>query len=165
MNKTGTNVHDCLRGNEKNDAHISLQNFQEEVCNATDLAFPKDQVSRYTDVHVILLLWEDEDPDMQVYSEISDLREVLLKDYNFSVDVYSIPSTRSHPLLQNRISKFLEFNRCIGTGANQKQNALKIVYYGGHGSLTLNRELICSKYVSVIHQQFGSYFYGFSQHL
>ncbi|KAI9643508.1 hypothetical protein NHQ30_008127 [Ciborinia camelliae] len=122
------------------DHHMSLQTFQEEVRKATAMAFPNDHYSRYTEVHALLISWEDEDPDLQVYAEIQSLRKVLEEDYHFEVQTYAIPNFGSHNALAKKISRFVDYEGKNEKNVKSMKNILKIVYYGGHGSTAINGE-------------------------
>ncbi|KAG4439096.1 hypothetical protein IFR05_005438 [Cadophora sp. M221] len=107
--------------------HIGLQEFGTQLQHAANAIFPGDQISRYTQVDVILLCWEDEDPNLPVSLEIEELADVFAKLYGFNVEKWSIPSEDCHIRVQTKILQFLE---------HSDSAHLKIVYYGGHGRLT-----------------------------
>ena len=95
------------------------------VEQATQKAFPNEGNSRYSAVNVLLLSWEDD--DLQVIAELERLRQVFELRYQFSAEQWSIPSSDSHGELQDRLRAF--------TKTYGKEDALLIVYYGGHGYL------------------------------
>jgi hypothetical protein len=107
--------------------HIDLQNFGKGLQDAANAVFSSDRRSRYTQVSVILLSWEDEDPQLPVSLEISALKSVLVDLYGFDVEEYQIPATNSHLELNSRILNFLK---------DSDTKHLKIVYYAGHGKLS-----------------------------
>ena len=77
---------------------------------------------------MILLSWEEEDPNLPVSIEIKELREIFKGLYGYEVEEYLIPTEYNcHNRLQSRILEFL--------GENDPRH-LKIVYYAGHGKLT-----------------------------
>lgn len=92
---------------------------------ATQDAFPNSGKSRYSTVNVLLLSWAED--DLKVIVEVERLRQVFEERYGFSADQWSIPSSDSHGELQDRLRKF--------TKTYGKEDALLIVYYGGHGYL------------------------------
>ena len=96
---------------------------------ATQDAFPNADKSRYSAVSVLLLSWEDD--DLQVIIEVKRLRRVFEELYGFSTDQWSIPSSDSHGEMQDRLRAFIT--------THGKEDALLIVYYGGHGYLDENR--------------------------
>ncbi|KAK0106231.1 hypothetical protein ONS96_003873 [Cadophora gregata f. sp. sojae] len=114
--------------------HISLQEFGRQVQDAANAAFPNDQRSRYSNVYVLLLCWEDEDPKLPVSIEVQELRSLFQVLYDFDVEVWKIPAESSHNELNRKILDFVSF------GGDRKDD-LKIVYYGGHGMLVHNRQL------------------------
>lgn len=92
-------------------------NYLEKAANA---AFPKG-FSRYNEVHVLLLSWEDD--NLGVIKEVLELQEVFWQVYRYDVKEWRIPSTHSYKALRKQISKFLdEF---------EDKDSLLIVYYGG----------------------------------
>jgi hypothetical protein len=111
--------------------HIGLQMFGCELQKAANAIFPGDQISRYTKVDVILLSWEDEDPNLPVSREIKELAKIFSDLYAYDVEEWLIPADDSHNRLQKRILDFL--------GRSDPRH-LKIVYYAGHGGLS-NRGL------------------------
>lgn len=113
--------------------HISLQDIAKKLQQAADAAYPNDKRMRYSEVYVLLLYWEDEDPKLPVSIEVEELRVVFENIYNFEVEVWKIPSEGSHKKLNRKILDFVE----LGDDSNEH---LKIVYYGGHGMLAHNRQ-------------------------
>lgn len=92
---------------------------------AAQCAFPNAGRSRYSAVNVLLLSWEED--DLEVITEVDRLHRVFEKLYGFSADQWSIPSSDAHGELQDRLRAF--------TKTYGKEDALLIVYYGGHGYL------------------------------
>lgn len=113
--------------------HISLQDIGEKLQKAAAAAFPNINRSKYSQVHVLLLCWEDEDPDLPVSIEVDELSEVFERHYHFDVEVWKIPSEGSHKKLNQKVLDFVEL------GGDSKDH-LKIVYYGGHGKLAHSRQ-------------------------
>ena len=106
--------------------HIDLQNFGKGLQDAANAVFSSECRSRYTQVSVILLSWEHEDPRLPVSLEISALKSVLVDLYGFDVEEYQIPAINSHLELNSRILNFLK---------DSDTKHLKIVYYAGHRKL------------------------------
>ncbi|TGO37895.1 hypothetical protein BHYA_0086g00100 [Botrytis hyacinthi] len=113
--------------------HITLRNFGEKVQKAANAAYPNDQKFKYARVYVLLILWEDEDPQLPVSLEVHDLGVVLASIYKYEVQIYRIPRCGSHKKLNQKILDFVKL------GGDSKED-LKIVYYGGHGMLAQNRQ-------------------------
>lgn len=57
--------------------HISLREFGEDLQAAAKAIFPNDSNSKYTKVNVLILSWQDEDPQLPVSLEIRRLYEVF----------------------------------------------------------------------------------------
>ncbi|KAH8587443.1 hypothetical protein B0O99DRAFT_494001, partial [Bisporella sp. PMI_857] len=114
--------------------HISLKEVGESLQQAANAAFPNENRMRYSSVYVLLICWEDEDPQLPVSIEVNGLANVFEVVYNYRVEVWKIPSEGSHKRLNRKILDFVEL------GGDRKGD-LKIVYYGGHGMLARNRQL------------------------
>ncbi len=101
-----------------------LEEFTKNLQIAADRAFPNKNraYSRYRDVSVLLLRWEDD--DMNVEWELEDLQKAFSK-YGFDTERWLIPSQRSHLKLNNKVSNLVE--------KYNDQGSLVIVYYAGHG--------------------------------
>lgn len=93
---------------------------------------PRAAGSRYTDVIVLLLRWEDDDLD--VVNEISELDDTFRSVYGYRTEQWKIPSTQSHIALVRRILDLLTHP---ATG-----DKLLIVYYGGHGYMNDQRDCV-----------------------
>ncbi|KAF7933216.1 hypothetical protein EAE99_003101 [Botrytis elliptica] len=113
--------------------HITLRDFGEKVQKAANAAYSNDQKIKYARVYALLILWEDEDPQLPVSLEVHELGVVLASIYKYEVQIYRIPSGGSHKKLNQKILDFVEL------GGDNKED-LKIVYYGGHGMLAQNRQ-------------------------
>jgi hypothetical protein len=119
--------------------HLPLEEFGKRLQRASQAVFPNDMKSRYTKVHVLLLCWEDGDPKLPVFRELMKLENIFREDYNFETEVWKIPSEKSHRDLSIKILEVVGLE-------DDSRDCLKIVYYGGHGLLALNRQLLWSKY-------------------
>lgn len=122
--------HDIDRWNR----HISLQEFGEGLQDAAKALFPSERKSRYTNVTVLILSWQDEDPNLPVSVEISRLVHVFKDIYHYDVEEWQIPTQNSHWAVSRKIMEFVQ------PAPNDKEH-LKIVYYAGHGRLTKTRLL------------------------
>jgi hypothetical protein len=111
---------------------------------AADQAFPNTTTSRYRNVYVLMLSWEDEDPSLPVSLEIQRLFEVFKELYHFETEVCHIPDRNPHNEVAKKILGFADL------GENSK-NDLKIVYYAGHGKLARNRLLSWTRYGLHLH--------------
>ena len=114
--------------------HIALKRFGEDLHAAARAVFPNESRSRYSKVTVLMLSWEDEDPNLPVSIEISRLYDVFSKTYRFDVEMWKIPDRNCHFEVNQKIGKFV-------TPRDDDREHLKIVYYAGHGRLTKNRTL------------------------
>jgi hypothetical protein len=119
--------------------HIDLQQFGQELQAAANKAFPNIATSRYTNVYVLLLSWEDEDPNLPVSLEILNLFKVFKNVYRFETEIWHIPDQDCHAEVCQKILDFAKL------GGNSKED-LKIVYYAGHGKLARNRLLSWTRY-------------------
>ena len=114
--------------------HIAFQQFGEDLRSAAAALFPNTATSRYKNVYVLMIMWEDEDPKLPVSDEIKKLERVFKNIYHFNTEVWSIPDLDCHAEVNQKI---LDFTR---SGGNFKDD-LKIVFYAGHAKLTMNRLL------------------------
>ncbi|KAE9376522.1 hypothetical protein N431DRAFT_367619, partial [Stipitochalara longipes BDJ] len=112
--------------------HTSLKQFGSSLHTAAQTLFPNLTRSRYTEVHVLMLSWEDVDPKLPVDLEMDPLFDVFQNMYNFRTERWQIPNLRSHKRVNDRVTEFL---------GDENKEHLKIVYYAGHACLTRNRLL------------------------
>ena len=123
--------------------HPNFEGFLQDVDRATTGSFPTVaklfrnsdsskvySASPYATVNVLLLSWKDD--DLGVDAEIDRLQHVLENHYSYPVETWTIPSKDSHNELGDRLRQF--------TKSYAKENALLIVYYGGHGYLNASRQ-------------------------
>jgi hypothetical protein len=115
-------------------AHIGLKAFGEGLHAAAKAVFPNESRSRYTKVYVLMISWEDEDPNLPLSIEIRKLFNVFKDIYNFEVERWKISDASSHV---DTNQKILDFVR-LGDDSDEH---LKIVYYAGHARLTKNTRL------------------------
>jgi hypothetical protein len=112
------NTHDVSLVEE----HIpSIEKFADDLQTAINAAWPTRRRSRYDEVHVLLLSWEDD--NLGVEEEIRRLGHVFLHLYQFNVQEFQIPRKTPGKATVKRISEFLE---------NDGTSSLFIVYYAGH---------------------------------
>lgn len=116
-----------------------LQSFGKELQEIANASLSTTEASRYRNVYVLILKWEDEDPQLPVSLEISKLKDAFVDVYHFNTEVWDIPDEDCHDSVNQKI---LDFKRL---GSDSKDD-LKILYYGGHGRLTRNRSLAWSRY-------------------
>ena len=111
-----------------------LETFGQTLSCATAALFPNETPggSRYDEVHVLFLSWEDD--LLRGSEEIAELRKVFRQSYHYSTEEWQIPSNRSHNKLVKHMAEFLE--------AHEDRRALLIVYYAGHGHLNDDRQLV-----------------------
>jgi hypothetical protein len=125
--------------------HTSLEQFGADLHAAAQTLFPNSTRSRYTDVHVLMLSWEDVDPKLPVDLEMDPLFDVFQNMYNFRTETWQIPNLRSQRRVNDRVTEFL---------GDESKEHLKIVYYAGHACLSSNRLLSWTKYVVEITTEF-----------
>ncbi|KAL8649045.1 MAG: hypothetical protein Q9226_005742 [Calogaya cf. arnoldii] len=112
-------------------SHVSDLDAWARILNQTiSAAHPRTGGSRYTDVNVILLSWEDD--DLRVVTEISELDHVFRYLYGYKTEQWKIPSIQSHIALVRRILDLL--------AVSASRDKLSIVYYGGHGYMGHQRD-------------------------
>jgi hypothetical protein len=116
--------------------HVRLQDFGDKLQKAANAVFPGVPSSRYKQVDVLLLSWEDEDPELPIALEKRELFDTFAKIYGFYVEEWLIPAESSHNRLQVKILQFLW---------NSDPNHLKIVYYAGHGKVTGQGKLVWTR--------------------
>jgi hypothetical protein len=124
------------RGDEidRSQYHTSLQEWGKSLHDAAQAVFPNTPSSRYRDVYVLMLKWEDEDPQLPVSYDIPKLQDVFEKTYGFETELWDIKDNDCHMEVNQKI---IDFSR---KGGNSKED-LKILYYAGHGKITRNRLL------------------------
>jgi hypothetical protein len=89
--------------------------------------FPQ-KPAQYIGVHALLLNWLED--DLGTHDELIDLQDVFQDQFNFTAEIWRIPSSQSEDKLEQKISQVkAEFGG---------ENRLLIVYYGGHGKFDVN---------------------------
>jgi hypothetical protein len=116
--------------------HVRLQDFGAQLQKAASTVFPVGQSSRYKEVNVILLSWEDEDPELPISSETRKLSDTFANLYRYHVEAWEIPVVDSHNRLQVKILQFLW---------NSDPSHLKIVYYAGHGKISKQGQAVWTR--------------------
>lgn len=118
--------------------HIDLQDFGQDLHAAAKAVFPNEAKSRYSKVSVLVLCWEDEDPQLPVSLEIARLFDVFQNIYHFDTEIWKIPDDNPHHKLNQKVLDFVD------PVENSKEH-LKIVYYAGHGKLSRERTLLWTR--------------------
>jgi hypothetical protein len=131
-----------LRGDEIDrwQRHTSLRQFAADLQEAAKSVYQNGNRSRYSNVYVLIIKWEFEDPKLPVSCEIKELYKVLDEIYHYDIEIFEIPDNRSHAKVSQKINSFIEIN-------NDNKYDLKIVYYAGHSRLSKTRDLVWSRYV------------------
>ncbi|KAL8776403.1 MAG: hypothetical protein Q9203_003400 [Teloschistes exilis] len=115
--------------------HIKdLVTFGENLTKAAAAAFPNQGKTRYHNVYVLLLCWEED--NLGVAVELQELGEVFSQTYHFQTEAWKIPSTNSHNALAFRMMEFLRDH-------DDRENLL-MIYYGGHGEMNDDRQCVWS---------------------
>jgi hypothetical protein len=105
--------------------HIpTIEHLAADLKEAVKAVWPRRLDIRYTQAHVLLIRWEDD--DLGVLSEIRDLEQVFQHFYNYNVETYDIPNTMPQRALNQRVQEFLKYDEKNG------DETLLIVYYAGH---------------------------------
>ncbi|CAG7566476.1 unnamed protein product [Fusarium equiseti] len=116
---------------EKAQHHMkNFNRFIEDLQASARKAFPNSPYSRYSDVQVLLIQWDED--ELQVELELDELEKVFRKQYGFATQTFLIPTANSHRKLNQKVLSFVD--------QNEDEDTLLIVYYGGHGSINKARQ-------------------------
>ncbi|KAH8661280.1 hypothetical protein BGZ61DRAFT_149318 [Ilyonectria robusta] len=107
-----------------------LQHFVDDLQLAAKRAFPNSAYSRYKEVQVLLIRWEED--ELEVEWEMEELRKVFRDMYGFSTEQFLIPTQNSHRKLNHKALSFVE--------EHEKEDMLLLVYYAGHGVINKARQ-------------------------
>jgi hypothetical protein len=118
--------------------HTTLELFRQQLQRAANSVFPNNTQSRYKNVYVLMIRWEKEDPKLPVSLELNALQRIFEDTYCYEVEIFLIPDKRSHAKVSKKINDFVDIN-------DDSKDDLKIIYYGGHSSLSKTKELVWSK--------------------
>lgn len=121
----------CKTRKGRYSAGLPHSNF-DNLSQAAESIFPNKGRSRYNNVHVLLLRW-DEDP-MGVHYELDDLSKTFRTLYGYTTETWLIPMEQSHFAL---MKKALQIVQEYG-----KTGSLLIVYYAGHGTMNSSRQAV-----------------------
>ena len=122
--------------------HVSLQQFAKDLQVAAKAVFPNETRSRYSNVSVLMLSWEEEDPQLPVSYEIDKLYGVFQNVYRFETEHWKIPNNNCHYRLTEKVMEFV-------SPTDDIDHHLKIVYYAGHARLMETRSLAWTRYVKL----------------
>lgn len=126
--------------NISTNAHIhDIQQFSKDLSAAVQAVWPTRHESRYADVQILILSWEDD--DLGVSEEIEDLQKTFHDLFNYQVTEWLIPQHKPERKLNLEVGKFLE--------KHDNKDHLLIVYYAGHGFLNQQRVPMWAAYVFV----------------
>ncbi|CAF3502709.1 unnamed protein product [Fusarium graminearum] len=115
---------------EKSHHHIEdFERFVEDLQTSAKRAFPNSDYSRYNDVQVLLIQWDED--ELQVEGELNELRRVF-NLYGFTTTKFRIPTSNSHRKLNQKVLSFVE--------EHENEDALLVIYYGGHGIINKARQ-------------------------
>ncbi|KAH7152895.1 hypothetical protein EDB81DRAFT_841280 [Dactylonectria macrodidyma] len=107
-----------------------LQVFVDDLQLAAERAFPNSAYSRYKEIQVLLIRWEED--ELEVEWEMEELRKVFRDMYGFSTEQFLIPTQNSHRKLNRKVLSFVE--------EHEKEDVLLLVYYAGHGVINKARQ-------------------------
>ncbi len=83
--------------------------------------------------------WDDD--DLGTATELSDMHALFQDCFNYSSEIWKIPSRHSEDALERKLSEVkVQFGG---------ENRLLIIYYGGHGRLDPSSRSIWQAYVSL----------------
>ena len=94
---------------------------------------------QYTQVHALLLNWVED--DLGTDEELFELHAQLQEQFNFTAEIWKIPSKLPEYELQKKITDVM--------AAHGGKDKLLIVYYGGHGKYDQNGQSIWQAYVAL----------------
>jgi hypothetical protein len=123
--------------------HTDLQTFGKNLQPAINAVFPNENRSWYSKVSVLMMSWEDEDPQLPVSLELDELEQVFRLSYHFHTEKWEIPETNCHYKVDEKVIGFVKPEEDSGTH-------LKIVYYAGHASACLDKVDITFKEFLVV---------------
>ncbi|KAH7377993.1 hypothetical protein BKA64DRAFT_714496 [Cadophora sp. MPI-SDFR-AT-0126] len=103
--------------------------FAEALELSANRALPNRGLTRYKDVQVLLLRWEED--ELEVEWELNDLAKVF-RDYGFSTDPWLIPTQSPLRKMMAKALKFID--------DHESPDTLLIVYYGGHAKINEARQ-------------------------
>ncbi|KAM0354163.1 hypothetical protein ACHAPU_001198 [Fusarium lateritium] len=104
--------------------------FVEELQLTAKRAFPNSAYSRYNEIQVLLIRWDED--ELEVEWELNELQRVFRELYRFTTDKFLIPTQNSHRKLTHKVLSFVE--------EHENEDTLLIVYYGGHGVINKARQ-------------------------
>ncbi|KAL8663633.1 MAG: hypothetical protein Q9202_003703 [Teloschistes flavicans] len=110
------------------DAFVYEADRQAQLNDYTERQYQDWPKSSYTDVNVLLLRWAED--NLNVITEVKKLEKIWRDRFNFTTEIWDIPSDDSEQTLVNKI---LQFRRGIS------KTALVILYYAGHGGYEPHR--------------------------
>ncbi|KAL2270430.1 hypothetical protein VTJ83DRAFT_2614 [Remersonia thermophila] len=113
--------------------HIKhIESFAQALENSASRAFPNRgrDAQRYSKVHALMLHWQSD--DLFVLPELEDLEKCFRKHYNFSTDIFAIPSENPHLELMLKIADMVK--------KYEAEETLFVVYYGGHAKIDESRQ-------------------------
>ncbi|KAM5363185.1 hypothetical protein ACJZ2D_012150 [Fusarium nematophilum] len=120
-------THDTTKSHHHMD---HLERFVQDLQLSAKRAFPNSAYSRYKEVEVLLIRWEED--ELEVERELNELHNVFRDLYGFTTEQYLIPTQNSHRRLNHKALSFVE--------EHEKEDTLLIVYYGGHGVINKARQ-------------------------
>lgn len=108
-----------------------MQQLATDLGVAVKAVWPKRHDTRYSQVYVLLVSWEED--DLGVATEINRLGHVFQDRYHFKVQYYRIPSAKPDRALYSRVLGFLDLDG---------DDTLLIFYYGGHSVRRQSNEAV-----------------------
>lgn len=107
--------------------HPTFDSFIRQASSAAKLIYSRNNRSRYKDVSVLLLRWENDDSGTD-----RELENIFRERFNFRTENFTIPnSNNAHVKLTGRLAQFLE---------HDQPNHLLILYYAGYGFVGPDRQ-------------------------
>lgn len=110
--------------------HPTFESFIREAAEAAKLIYSRNNRSRYKDVSVLLLRWENDDSGID--RELESLQNIFRERFNYRTESFIIPNgNNAHVKLTGRLAQFLE---------HDQPDHLLILYYAGYGFVGPDRQ-------------------------
>lgn len=87
---------------------------------------------RYRNVRVVAIVFEEGDEQAEFLAEAKQVEELFSQTFNFTADIFKIPTEDCQLKLKHAISKLLR--------ESGQASSLLILHYGGHGYSTPENE-------------------------
>jgi hypothetical protein len=120
-----------------------FETFRADLQGSADRILANPFRSRYAHVSVLLVGWQD-DHDAGAQSAIHELAKTFHEDYNYAVQVKSIPESP-----EGSRNPWLWLSQAVTdfVADHNQRDCLKIFYYSGYSYLDGNRDAVLARFV------------------